>query len=89
MRVLTQNRAPHLMVTNYSPIAQLVERLTVNQNVRGSSPRRGAKYLKGLTCLSALFLMASFRIVIRQIGHRVHDAGPHYQFDIAKILNVC
>ncbi len=26
----------------YSPIAQLVERLTVNQNVRGSSPRRGA-----------------------------------------------
>jgi len=45
--------------------------------------------MKGLTCLSALFLMASFRIVIRQIGHRVHDAGPHYQFDIAKILNVC
>ena len=25
-------------------IAQLVERLTVNQNVRGSSPRRRAKY---------------------------------------------
>ena len=34
------------MVTIYSPIAQLVERLTVNQNVRGSSPRRGAKLLK-------------------------------------------
>ena len=32
---------------NYSPIAQSVERLTVNQNVRGSSPRRGAKQLKG------------------------------------------
>ncbi len=29
-----------------SPVAQLVERLTVNQNVRGSSPRRGAKFLK-------------------------------------------
>jgi hypothetical protein len=28
----------------YSSIAQLVERLTVNQNVRGSSPRRRAKY---------------------------------------------
>jgi len=28
--------------------------------------------------LSALFHMVSFRIVIRQIGHRVHDAGPHY-----------
>ncbi len=32
------------MVTIHSPIAQLVERLTVNQNVRGSSPRRGAKF---------------------------------------------
>ena len=30
----------------YSPIAQPVERLTVNQNVRGSSPRRGAIFLK-------------------------------------------
>ena len=28
---------------SYSLIAQLVERLTVNQNVRGSSPRKGAK----------------------------------------------
>ena len=28
----------------YSLIAQLVERLTVNQNVRGSSPRKGAKH---------------------------------------------
>ena len=28
----------------YSPIAQSVERLTVNQNVRGSSPRRGASF---------------------------------------------
>ena len=37
------------MVTNTSPIAQLVERLTVNQNVRGSSPRRGAKFEKGLS----------------------------------------
>ena len=34
------------MVSTYSPIAQLVERLTVNQNVRGSSPRRGAKQQK-------------------------------------------
>ena len=34
------------MVLIYSPIAQLVERLTVNQNVRGSSPRRGAKQPK-------------------------------------------
>ena len=44
MRVLTQNRGPHLMVTNYSPIAQLVERLTVNQLVPGSSPGRGANF---------------------------------------------
>ena len=46
MRVLHQNPAPHLKVQRYSPIAQLVERLTVNQNVRGSSPRRGAKLEK-------------------------------------------
>lgn len=30
----------------YSPLAQLVERLTVNQNVPGSSPGRGAKFLE-------------------------------------------
>jgi lysophospholipid acyltransferase (LPLAT)-like uncharacterized protein len=29
-------------------IAQLVERLTVNQNVRGSSPRQGAKIYVGV-----------------------------------------
>ena len=46
MRVLHQNPAPHLKVQRHSPIAQLVERLTVNQNVRGSSPRRGAKLEK-------------------------------------------
>ena len=37
--------------TSYSPIAQLVERLTVNQNVRGSSPRRGAKFNAALAHL--------------------------------------
>jgi len=31
-------------------IAQLVERLTVNQNVPGSSPGQGAKYSKGAEC---------------------------------------
>ena len=41
----------------YSPIAQLVERLTVNQLVPGSSPGRGAKFRKGLL-LRALFLPA-------------------------------
>ena len=29
----------------YSPVAQLVERLTVNQLVAGSSPARGARHL--------------------------------------------
>ena len=32
----------------YSPVAQLVEQLTVNQWVRGSSPRRGAKFENAL-----------------------------------------
>ena len=31
----------------YSPIAQLVEQMTVNHWVAGSSPARGAKILKG------------------------------------------
>ena len=29
---------------SHSPVAQLVERLTVNQEVAGSSPARGANY---------------------------------------------
>ena len=37
---------------NYSPIAQSVERLTVNQNVRGSSPRRGAKIMYNIKIFS-------------------------------------
>src|SRR3989441_1691982 len=32
-----------------SPVAQLVERLTVNQEVAGSSPARGANYFEHLT----------------------------------------
>ena len=36
----------------YSPIAQSVERLTVNQNVRGSSPRRGAKFMHKIKIFS-------------------------------------
>src|SRR2546428_8094264 len=33
----------------HSPVAQLVERLTVNQEVAGSSPARGANYFEHLT----------------------------------------
>ena len=43
----TNNSGVRALITSpeiYSPIAQLVERLAVNQNVRGSSPRRGAKF---------------------------------------------
>lgn len=32
---------PYFIFTYYSPIAQLVERLAVNQDVTGSSPVRG------------------------------------------------
>jgi hypothetical protein len=32
------------LIKNYFLIAQMVEQLTVNQRVRGSSPRQGAKY---------------------------------------------
>ena len=37
-----------------SALAQLVEQLTVNQRVAGSSPADGAKYLKAALC--AVFL---------------------------------
>ncbi len=30
----------------HSPVAQLVERLTVNQEVAGSSPARGANFIR-------------------------------------------
>ena len=33
------------VVTDYSPVAQLVERVTVNHQVGGSSPSRGAIFL--------------------------------------------
>ena len=56
---LDQNPGPHLYdwVSTYSPIAQLVERLTVNQLVPGSSPGRGAKFEKPAMC--GLFLLAT------------------------------
>ena len=38
-----------------SSIAQLVEQLTVNQWVPGSSPGRGAIYIKGLQAIVSLF----------------------------------
>ena len=43
--ILTVNymRVAALMI--YAPIAQLAERLAVNQRVEGSSPSRGAKNL--------------------------------------------
>ena len=33
-------------LSGYVPVAQLVERLTVNQDVRGSSPLRDVLFLK-------------------------------------------
>jgi hypothetical protein len=39
-------------VEHYSPLAQLVERVTVNHHVRGSSPRWGAIQFKGLQLIT-------------------------------------
>ena len=39
-------RARDFLVHYYSPVAQLVEQMTVNHWVPGSSPGRGAKYQK-------------------------------------------
>ena len=86
MRVLHQNPAPHLKVQRNSPIAQLVERLTVNQNVRGSSPRRGAKYPKAL--LSEGFFMR--RCLLQYVNIVVFTdlmklRRPHGRADFAKM----
>ena len=45
-------------MTDYSLIAQSVERRTVNPQVAGSSPARGAKNTKGLEafCFETLFI---------------------------------
>lgn len=44
----------------YSSVAQSVERLTVNQDVTGSSPVRGAKLKKSETqCVSDFFVFYS------------------------------
>ena len=38
----------HLVIGNYSSVAQLVEQVAVNHLVGGSSPSRGANKIKGL-----------------------------------------
>ena len=50
-QLLDQNAGPRTSDTpsHHSPVAQLVERLTVNQLVAGSSPARGASQRKALT----------------------------------------
>ena len=42
----------------FFPVAQLVEQVTVNHLVRGSSPRRGAKYFGDLDCVLSKSLFA-------------------------------
>ena len=54
-RVLTEKGCLYtLLFFKSSPIAQLVEQMTVNHWVRGSSPRRGAT--STITTLSSLHL---------------------------------
>jgi len=43
-----------------SPVAQSVERLAVNQHVRGSSPRWGARKSKSLTLIVGLLDLFGF-----------------------------
>ena len=45
----------YICLSTYSSVAQLVEQLTVNQLVAGSSPARGAKKLTGLFQHSRIF----------------------------------
>ena len=46
-----------------SPVAQLVEQMTVNHRVRGSSPRRGAKFLNKNNTLRRPAIVRAFSIL--------------------------
>src|SRR5262249_52826668 len=63
-------------LAHHSPVAQSVERLTVNQEVAGSSPARGANYF-----LAGGALRASNRL--SRIGRRgiERDPGPRPRYD--------
>ena len=43
----------------HSPVAQLVERAAVNRNVRGSSPRRGARFINTQNFLCPVSILFS------------------------------
>ena len=45
----------YICLSTYSSVAQLVEQLTVNQLVAGSSPARGANFLRSLLQVSCIF----------------------------------
>ena len=68
-----------------SPIAQLVEQLTVNQWVTGSSPVRGANQIKALRETGGLFLLGAARL-----GNGVGNICGRYPFNLpldhAKVL---
>ncbi len=46
-----------------SPVAQLVEQMTVNHRVRGSSPRRGANFLNKNNTLRRPAIVRAFSIL--------------------------
>src|SRR5207245_11610279 len=71
----------------HSPVAQLVERLTVNQEVAGSSPARGANSFKHLAPFrqprSALVPVFGSRVAAptfrsRALTHRLPLFGLHF-----------
>ena len=77
------------MVTNFSPIAQLVERLTVNQLVPGSSPGRGAKFKKSphtegffVAQISAYFHRQ--RYATAPVGAAVREAGESVDLELQR-----
>ena len=63
--LLTEWLAASSMAGFHSLIAQLVERRTVNPQVPGSSPGRGARYTKGCSDAALFYLLREF--VIRAV----------------------
>ncbi len=68
--------SPPLSKESYSALAQLVEQMTVNHWVAGSSPAGGAKQIKGRTSCG-LFLFPAQRWARRaQLGETGVSSGP-------------
>ena len=63
-----------VQVAGHSPVAQLVERLTVNQEVAGSRPARGANLSADTPNMSFINLTVAHGLTLDEARHRLERA---------------